>query len=75
MFWLCTGLSKHSSICLAAATCLGIGAVPTHSDDVPATPPGTGRLLFPLAQAGAPFFFFLFFLCGAHLFPYRFRHQ
>lgn len=47
VFWLCSGQSKHSSIFL------GIGAVPGCGSDVPAAPPGSLCLLFPLAQAGA----------------------
>ena len=51
VFWLCAELSKHSR------SCLGMGAVPGHGSDVPAPPSGRGSLLFPLAQAGSPFFF------------------
>lgn len=43
VFWLCSGQSKHSSFFL------GKGAVPGCGSDVPAAPPGSECLLFPLA--------------------------
>lgn len=62
VFWLCTALNKHSSIRLIVTTCLGISATCGRGDDVPAAPPGTGSLPFPLAQEGALFFFLSFYV-------------